>query len=222
MRSPFDGDYLVTNVFDHSTAVIWDDRSYRQIAFWGEEVAGVAGHRGYDWLMPEGVPLRAVADGEVIRSGQSSEEYCPPLGRLVVNTRVVIRHDRPGGERFITIYSHMSRVDVAEGDRVAAGQGLGLSGNTGCSTDPHLHFQVQYDRRRSARTVAGSVGVVGRQFVDVDPFGWVGEPVDDPWGNSPQGQRSWLLWLDGESPPLQPLVSLANSRRPRAGWGFAE
>ena len=202
LRSPFNGSYPVTNVFDHSTAVIWSDDSYREIAFWGDVVPGVAGHRGYDWLMPVGTPLIAVAGGVVHRSGPSAEEFCPPLGRSVVNVRVILRHERPGGEHFLSIYSHMSRADVAEGERVEAGALLGLSGNTGCSTDPHLHFPVPVQRQTAGPYGSGLTGrdQSANMWIST-PFGWTGSKPD-PWGQSPSGHRSWYLWMPEEAPQL--------------------
>jgi murein DD-endopeptidase MepM/ murein hydrolase activator NlpD len=46
-----------------------------------------------------------------------------------------------------TMYGHASRVLVRDGERVAAGQVIALSGNTGRSTAPHLHFEVRRDGR---------------------------------------------------------------------------
>ncbi|HRW49047.1 MAG TPA: M23 family metallopeptidase, partial [Caldilinea sp.] len=53
---------------------------------------------------------------------------------------VLLRH--PWGE---SIYAHLSGVDVSQGQQLAAGQGIGRSGNTGGSTGPHLHFAIRID-----------------------------------------------------------------------------
>ena len=47
------------------------------------------------------------------------------------------------GSGWVTLYGHLDRVDVALGERVRAGQRIGLSGNTGLSTAPHLHFELR-------------------------------------------------------------------------------
>jgi murein DD-endopeptidase MepM/ murein hydrolase activator NlpD len=48
------------------------------------------------------------------------------------------------GDRLITIYMHMSRVDVAEGQDVTRGERVGAVGSTGRATGPHLHFGVRW------------------------------------------------------------------------------
>jgi len=56
---------------------------------------------------------------------------------------VLLRH--PGS--YETMYGHASRLLVREGDVVAAGQVIALSGNSGRSTAPHLHFEIRRDGR---------------------------------------------------------------------------
>lgn len=47
--------------------------------------------------------------------------------------------------RFTSLYYHLSRLDVQKGERVRVGQPLGITGNTGSSTGPHLHFGLQWE-----------------------------------------------------------------------------
>jgi len=86
-------------------------------------------HQGIDVSLPSGTPLYAVFDGKV-RVSLSMRGY----GNLII-----IRHNN-GTETF---YAHMSRRDVNTGDIVRAGDVIGLSGNTGRSTGPHLHFETR-------------------------------------------------------------------------------
>ena len=58
-----------------------------------------------------------------------------------------------------TLYGHLSRLDLASGDTVAAGSRIGLVGSTGRSTGPHLHFEV----RRGERQI-NPVKVMGQTF----------------------------------------------------------
>jgi hypothetical protein len=88
----------------------------------------VAPHAGLDLAVGTGTPLRAAAGGRVI----AAEDY------FYSGKSVFVDH----GQGFITLYIHMSRIDVKEGDRVARGDVLGQSGATGRVTGPHLHWSV--------------------------------------------------------------------------------
>ena len=106
----------------------------------------VRNHEGVDIAAPRGTSVFAAAEGSVLRTGFDAEGY----GRFVE-----IRH--PNG--MSTLYGHLSRLDVASGDRLLKGQRIGLVGSTGRSTGPHLHFEV----RRGDRQV-NPVKVMGREF----------------------------------------------------------
>ena len=86
-------------------------------------------HAGIDLGGRHGTSIVAAAGGEVIDAGWSGGH-----GRS-------IKVQHPGG--LITIYSHLQRVLVREGDQVAQGQTIGLMGSSGRSTGPHLHFEVR-------------------------------------------------------------------------------
>lgn len=85
-------------------------------------------HAGLDLAIGTGTPLRAAAAGRVI----AADDY------FYSGKGVFVDH----GQGFITLYIHMSRIDVKEGDSVARGSVLGLSGATGRVTGPHLHWSV--------------------------------------------------------------------------------
>ena len=86
-------------------------------------------HNGIDLRAPQGTRIFAAAAGTVIASGVSGG-----FGK-----RVVIDH----GDGWFTLYAHMSKLRVDEGEEVAAGKGIGKVGTTGLSTGPHLHFEVR-------------------------------------------------------------------------------
>ena len=88
-------------------------------------------HSGIDIAVPLGSPVRAAGGGMVEKAGTDSA-----LGLFVL-----LQH--PG--RYETMYGHASRLLVREGDSVQAGQVIALSGSTGHSTAPHLHFEIRLD-----------------------------------------------------------------------------
>ncbi|MCL2626349.1 MAG: M23 family metallopeptidase [Cystobacterineae bacterium] len=85
-------------------------------------------HKGVDYSAEIGTPVWAVADGVVSDSSYGSAG----------GNSVCIRH----AVSFETCYRHLSQRHVAKGQRVAQKQLIGLSGNTGMSTGPHLHFEL--------------------------------------------------------------------------------
>ncbi|MBP3482330.1 MAG: peptidoglycan DD-metalloendopeptidase family protein [Alistipes sp.] len=88
-------------------------------------------HNGVDLPLKEGDPIYATFDGRVRFSQDTKTGY----GNLVI-----IRHDN-GLETYM---GHLSERKVEAGQWVTAGQVIGLGGNTGRSTGPHLHFEVRY------------------------------------------------------------------------------
>jgi hypothetical protein len=87
-------------------------------------------HSGIDIAMPEGTTLRSVADGVVDRIYD---------GTGLIGKGLSVRF--PDGTR--AIYGHMNEVKAHVGDHLNAGDIVGLSGNTGNSTGPHLHFGLK-------------------------------------------------------------------------------
>lgn len=100
---------------------------YRRDPFTG----GRAFHRGIDIVAPRGQAIYATGDGLVTKAGRSSG-----LGNAVY-----LSH----GFGIVTLYGHMSKVQVAPGQRVARGDVIGLVGNTGRSTGNHVHYEVHVD-----------------------------------------------------------------------------
>jgi len=90
-------------------------------------------HPGIDIAVPAGTPVRASGGGTVTAAG-----YDADYGLFVL-----LRH--PSG--YETMYGHASRLIVVEGDDIQAGQVIALSGNSGRSTAPHLHFEIRRDKK---------------------------------------------------------------------------
>jgi murein DD-endopeptidase MepM/ murein hydrolase activator NlpD len=100
-------------------------------------------HTGIDIPAPIGTPVLAAGSGRVIWAGYGlylgNEDPADPYGLAVA-----IKHDFGfQGENLFTVYGHLSQVDVVKGQQVAAGDVLGLSGETGKVTGPHLHFEIR-------------------------------------------------------------------------------
>ncbi len=85
-------------------------------------------HEGIDFIAPRGTPIFASADG-VIKSARHSDSF----GQVVE-----IDH----GYGIVTLYAHMSKIKVRRGQKVVRGEIIGLTGNTGLSAGPHLHYEV--------------------------------------------------------------------------------
>lgn len=94
-------------------------------------------HKGIDLTPGDGYPIQSVADGVVVLA----EESDSGLGVHMVVEHVI------DGQKVQTVYAHMQFGSLAAsvGDTVARGQQLGVVGNTGASTGPHLHFEVIID-----------------------------------------------------------------------------
>jgi murein DD-endopeptidase MepM/ murein hydrolase activator NlpD len=90
------------------------------------------GHAGLDVAAPQGTPILAADQGEVLKAYWNTDGY----GGLVI-----IGH--PSG--YETWYGHLVRFDVEQGEQVKRGELIGLMGSTGLSTGPHVHFEVRQD-----------------------------------------------------------------------------
>ncbi|KLV09164.1 peptigoglycan-binding protein LysM [Photobacterium aquae] len=88
----------------------------------------ISPHNGTDFATPIGTPVLAAGDGVVVKARKH-----PLAGNYIV-----IKH----GREYTTRYLHLHRLLVKVGDRVEMGQRIALSGNTGRSTGPHLHYEL--------------------------------------------------------------------------------
>ncbi|MFD8548726.1 M23 family metallopeptidase [Streptomyces sp. NPDC059649] len=91
-------------------------------------------HSGQDFVVPSGTAVKAVHKGTVIKAGPWGGGDGPAYGNAIV-----IKHDNG----VYTQYAHLSVIQVHIGQQVGAGQQIALSGSTGNSTGPHLHFEVR-------------------------------------------------------------------------------
>ena len=119
LEMPFDGTYPVTQGFGPTDFTA--EPSYEGYAHF---------HTGIDFGLPQGTDVKAAGSGKVIAAGWTDDGF---------GNEVIVDH----GNGVVSLYGHLSAVDTKVGDTVQAGQEIGLSGSTGNSTGPHLHFGVE-------------------------------------------------------------------------------
>jgi murein DD-endopeptidase MepM/ murein hydrolase activator NlpD len=136
--SPYDHFYLTRPIA--ADEVNWPEWDYR---YGGIAEGKELSHSGIDIAVGRYKPIIAAGPGTVSWTGYGllnrDDDPNDPYGLAVV-----IDHDFGyNGHRVSTVYGHMERIDVTLGQRVVAGQEIGLIGITGNSTGPHLHFEVR-------------------------------------------------------------------------------
>jgi murein DD-endopeptidase MepM/ murein hydrolase activator NlpD len=191
LSPPYRGWTAISSVFDHdlpdfsqdgmvvtSTGLVTrpDTVHHRTDfpAYWSASIRQYVyydGHNGYDYNISY-QPVYAAASGKVI---YAALEYwdAPSHG---YGFMVMIDH-RNG---YVTLYGHFSKILVKKGQKVKRGQRIGISGDSGHSTGPHLHFTVFHN------------------CTPTDPYGWSGFGTD-PLANY-QGETAENLWI------RQPLI----------------
>jgi len=92
-------------------------------------------HEGIDFSAPIGTEVYAAGDGIVIKAAHSNYGY----GNIIT-----IDH----GYGYETYYAHLDKINVRKGQKIKRGQTIGLVGNTGLSTGPHLHYEVHKNNKK--------------------------------------------------------------------------
>lgn len=142
-------------------------------AYWSpalRQYVNYDGHNGYD-LDISYQPVLAAASGTVEFAGWNEGSVYGGYGQMILI-------DHHNG--YVTLYGHLSQLDVKTGDTVTAGQEIAISGTTGHSSGPHLHFSVFHDCQVT------------------DPYGWSGagrDPLRDF-----DNEKASYLWLPGHDP----------------------
>jgi murein DD-endopeptidase MepM/ murein hydrolase activator NlpD len=103
--------------------------SFGMSRLFNEELSST--HRGTDFPLKEGEPVVVSNSGTVVMAKALFYE----------GNCVIVDH----GQRFFTIYMHLSKIEVKAGDKLQKGERLGLSGQTGRVTGPHLHMGVRWN-----------------------------------------------------------------------------
>ena len=130
--APFIGaDGFCSPVGENWRNIVTSEFGYRKDPFTGQ----TKGHSGMDLAVPTGTSVRAALPGTVTVS-----QYSSSYGYYVMI-------DHGGG--LSTLYAHNSKLLVSVGQTVSAGDVVSLSGSTGRSTGPHLHFEVRVNGERT-------------------------------------------------------------------------
>lgn len=140
MPTPFDHFYFVRPIA--ADEVNWPLADYRYGGVFLPEVV----HTGIDIPAPSGTPVLAAGPGRVTWAGyglyRGVEDTTDPYGLAVA-----IKHNFGyNGETLYTVYGHLQRIDVLVGQQMNTGDAIGLVGDTGKVTGPHLHFEVRLGR----------------------------------------------------------------------------
>ena len=138
-RQPFAGTYPITQNF-------------------GEVIDGVTHngkpHTGIDYGCPMNTPILASADGKVIRADFEQNGY---------GNYIIIQHADGSG----TVYAHLYHMLVLKNQIVKQGEQIALSGSTGDSTGPHLHFEIRTDAEKITTVVDPRMYL--KSFFESDP-----------------------------------------------------
>jgi murein DD-endopeptidase MepM/ murein hydrolase activator NlpD len=185
LTPPYHGSTAIVSIFDHDSPnylrdgltitttgsqAVPDSSHHRTDfpAYWDaslRQYLDYDGHNGYDFDLSY-QPVYAAAAGKVLFAAL---EY-PDAPDHGYGNMVMIDHHNG----YVTLYGHFSKLLVKVGQKVKRGQRIGISGNTGHSTGPHLHFTVFHN------------------CTPTDPYGWSGTG-EDPLV-SYQGETSTYLW----------------------------
>jgi murein DD-endopeptidase MepM/ murein hydrolase activator NlpD len=186
--------------------VNWPLANYRYGATWPGKEDVI--HTGVDIDAPEGTPVLAAAGGKVVWVGyglsSGSTDPNDPYGLAVM-----LKHDFGyQGDRLESVYAHLSEIDVVYGQEVVTGEQIGLVGNTGMTTGPHLHFEIRVEYSNYYYTTRNP------ELWLVPPQGWgllVGHIMENDWTplykqdvyvKSVSNGDTWLVRTYANSPAL--------------------
>ncbi len=116
------------------------------------------GHNGIDFGGPIGTPVHSVLAGTVMEVNQGAIKYCQ-YGKWVL-----VKHSNG----LTSLYAHLSSISVTKGQAVGAGQTVGLLGDTGYATGPHLHLTLYVSSAVTFKNYTCNSGAVA--FIPIAPL----------------------------------------------------
>ncbi len=131
---PFPENFKISSPFGFSRTLTIDGKENTHV------------HKGIDFAVPVGTPVRSFADGKIFKTGWEALPEMFPLDYMKrgLGLRIWMTFDYEGLPYYGWL-GHLSRIDggIVEGAKIKAGEIVGLSGNTGSSTGPHCHVQFR-------------------------------------------------------------------------------
>jgi hypothetical protein len=159
------------------------------------------GHPGFDFVtIDQGsggmIPVLAAADGTVVCSNVPSPPKCtddttaPPC--IEGPGEIKIRHSNG----YFSIYLHLSASLVTQNEPVLSQQQIGVSGDTGVCNNPHLHFEIRKGSCGSGSSCVCNLKQTEdvNNCIPVDPYGWWGDPDNDPYMHAGTHVANTDLW----------------------------
>jgi len=162
-------------------------------------------HHGVEFLNSFGTPVLAAAAGKVVYAGEDKKSLVGPYGNFYGNV-IVLEHEAPAGLRqeapdipqpIFTLYGHLSKLLVKEGDRVQAGQTIGQVGMSGIATGSHLHFEVRLGANDYAQSRNPELWLQPHKLEDGAPKGALAGRILDEYGDPMNVQGIVLQHLPG-------------------------
>ncbi|MDO8269414.1 MAG: M23 family metallopeptidase [Candidatus Levybacteria bacterium] len=171
IRLPFKEDYPITQGFGALDRDPLLKEKYQQ--------NGVIGHDGVDFDLPKGTTVLAADSGEIVRARENYD----------YGTTIVIQHD--WGKSY---YGHLSKLSVKEGQKIVKGEPIGLSGDTGLSTAPHLHFGIKPNVNDPDNGYFGKINPLPSLGVDSKNESYPETVSRDVLGASTDGSYKVISW----------------------------
>ena len=140
-------------------------------------------HAGIDLAAPEGTEVHAPAEGVVVFAGRY--DLRRSVGWWRYGNLVVLRH----GDRFVTLFGHLSQIAVKAGQRVRQGDVIALVGNTGWSTSSHLHYEVRRSFDGEYRPVDPRIYILDHRWRDEERLLVAARSAPDPKDYEPLPAR---------------------------------
>lgn len=191
--------------------VVWTDKVYP----YGGTLGGqLRPHHGVEFMVPTGTPMLAAASGTVVVAGNDNTAVYGPQPNFYGNLIVIQLDSRYQGQAVYILYGHLSDILVSEGQQVAVGEVIGLSGGSGVADGPHLHFEVRLGQNHYDHTRNPILWLY--PFPD---YGVVAGRITWPDGSLAYEVPVSLRRLDGQSRYLATTSYAQGSTNPTELWG---